>query len=49
MKEDKTKIINTDEFQTLFDKSKNLIDNARNSMGQIQLQLLQVFCLVSIL
>lgn len=35
MKNEKMKLIDNKEFQTLYDKSKNLIDSARNNMGQM--------------
>lgn len=35
MKEQQTEIIDTNEFHNLYEKSKKLIDNARNSMGQM--------------
>ncbi len=35
MKEQQTEIMDTNEFHTLYEKSKKLIDNARNSMGQM--------------
>ena len=35
MKNEKKKMIDNKEFQTLYDKSKKLIDSARNNMGQM--------------
>ena len=35
MKNEKLEIIESNEFQNLFDKSKKLIDSARSNMGQI--------------
>lgn len=35
MKNEKLEIIKSTEFQNLFDKSKKLIDSARNNMGQM--------------
>ncbi len=35
MKEQQMEIIDTNEFHNLYEKSKKLIDNARNSMGQM--------------
>ena len=35
MKNEKLEIIKSTEFQSLFDKSKKLIDSARNNMGQM--------------
>ena len=35
MKNEKLEIIESNEFQNLFDKSKKLIDSARNNMGQM--------------
>ena len=38
MKNEKLEIIESNEFQNLFDKSKKLIDSARSNMGQIRLK-----------
>ena len=35
MKDEKIERIDNKEFQTLYDKSKKLIDSARNNMGQM--------------
>lgn len=35
MKNEKKEMIDNKEFQTLYDKSKKLIDSARNNMGQM--------------
>ena len=35
MKNEKLEIIESNEFQNLFDKSKKLIDSARSNMGQM--------------
>lgn len=35
MKNKKVEIIKSNEFQNLFDKSKQLIDSARSNMGQM--------------
>jgi hypothetical protein len=35
VKNEKKKMIDNKEFQTLYDKSKKLIDSARNNMGQM--------------
>lgn len=35
VKNEKMELIDNKEFQTLYDKSKNLIDSARNNMGQM--------------
>ena len=51
MKNEKLEIIESNEFQNLFDKSKKLIDSARSNMGQMAnaITVLPVFCLEDIL
>ena len=44
VKNEKMELIDNKEFQTLYDKSKKLIDSARNNMGQMQSRYSLVFC-----